>query len=298
MRVSSILFAVVPLISIISLLIIWFYPSVQDFMASNKMWNGINEFSNELNADQIDSLKDLPKFPEKAALIAIPYLEYTHEELSLMKQFVNDGGTLLLMDDYGYGNIVLEYFGVAVRFSNIPLLDPLFSYKNQSMPRITDFVSVVKESSIDVIMLNHATTLTNTTESETIAWSSDSSFLDVNENGSWDQGEPRGPFTVATKSRLGQGTLALVSDPSIVINTMVGRDDNYAFTRYLISHENEEKEVLVDRSHLTKTPLDVSKTRILGAREMLSNPYVLLIITVIIFVVVSRYTLKKGEIVG
>ena len=44
-RVSSILFAVVVLILVISLLSIWFYPSVLDFMASNTMSSGIREFS-------------------------------------------------------------------------------------------------------------------------------------------------------------------------------------------------------------------------------------------------------------
>ena len=56
MRVSSVLFAVVVLIIVISLLSIWFYPSIQDFMASNTMWNGIRNFSNEFIAD--DNLRD------------------------------------------------------------------------------------------------------------------------------------------------------------------------------------------------------------------------------------------------
>jgi len=297
-RVSSILFAVVVLILVISLLSIWFYPSVQDFMASNTMWNGINEFSNEFSANQIDSLDDLPDLPEKAVLVAIPYLDYNDDELSKMKRFVDNGGTLLLMDDYGYGNSVLAYLGVSARFTNKPLLDPLFSYKNQSIPRITDFSLEVKESGIDVIMLNHATTLTNVIEPEAIAWSSSASFLDINENKSWDEGEPKGPFAVAAEFRLGKGTVALVSDPSIVINTMVGRDDNYDFIRYLTRHKGEGKGILVDSSHLTKAPLDISKTRLIDTREVLSSPYALLGITAMIFIVVSRYTLKKGETIG
>jgi len=292
-RVSSILFAVVVLILVISLLSIWFYPSVQDFMASNVMWNGINNFNSEFSADSVESLDDLPIVPEQAVLVVIPYLEYSQEELLRIKQFIVDGGTLLLMDDYGYGNNVLAYLGVDVRFTNKPLLDPLFCYRNQSMPRITDFAPEVKESGVDVIMLNHATSLTNTIESETVAWSSSSSFLDINENGSWEQGEPKGPFAVATEFRLGQGTLALVSDPSTLINTMVGRDDNYDFIRCLTGDEGEQKEILVDNSHLTKTPLDVSRTRLIGAREALSSPYALLGIVAVIFVAVSRYTLRK-----
>ena len=84
--------------------------------------------------------------------------------------------------------------------------------------------------------------------------------------------------------------------PSIIINTMVGRDDNYAFMTYLTHRKGEPKKILIDRSHLTKTPLDVSKTRLARAREVVSSPHALLGITAMIFVFVSRYTLKKGEI--
>ncbi|MFC2004718.1 DUF4350 domain-containing protein [Chloroflexota bacterium] len=298
MRVSSILFGVVVLILIISLLCIWFYPSVQDFMAGNTMWNGIRNFSSEFGADNIDFLDDLPDLPEESILVAIPYLEYSDEELSKVKRFVDNGGNLLLMDDYGYGNNILEYLGVDVRFTNKPLLDPLFNYKNQSIPRITDFAPEVKESDIDVIMLNHATTLTNVMESAAIAWSSSASFLDINENRVLDQGEPEGPFAVAAEVRLGKGTLSLISDPSIIINTMVGRDDNYDFIRYLTRDKGEQGEILVDSSHLTQAPLDVSKTRLINTREALSSPYALVGITAMIFTVVSRYSLKKGEIIG
>lgn len=298
MRVSSVLFTVVTLILVISLLSIWFYPSIQDFMASNTMWNGIRSFSTEFGADAIESLDDLPELPEKTVLVAIPYLEYSDEELVELKQFVADGGTLLLMDDYGYGNSFLEYLGVDARFTNKPLLDPLFSYKNQWLPRITDFSPEVKESGVEVIVLNHATSLTDVAESSVIAWSSGSSFLDINQSGAWDPGEPKGPLAVAAEFRLGKGTVALVSDPSIMLNSMVGRDDNYSFIRYLTGHEGEQKGMLIDSSHLTKAPLDVSKTRLIDSREVLSSPYALVGITALIVVVVSRYTLKKGETIG
>ncbi|MFC1904337.1 DUF4350 domain-containing protein [Chloroflexota bacterium] len=293
MRVSSILAVVVVLVSVISLLCIWFYPSEQDFMASNIMWKGIRNFSSEFSADNIDSLDNLPDLPEKTILVAIPYLAYSDEELSKMKRFVDNGGMLLLMDDYGYGNSVLAYLGVSARFSNRHLLDPVYCYKNQFIPRITNFAPEVKENDINMIMLNHATTITNFTESEAIAWSSSASFLDINEDEEWNEGEPEGPFAVAGEFRFGKGTLVLVSDPSIVINAMVGMDDNYDFVGYLTRHKGEQERVLVDISHLNKAPLDVSKTRLTNTRQVLSSPYALLGITAAIFVVVSRYTLKK-----
>ena len=298
MRVSSLLSAVVAISLVISLLCIWFYPSVQDFMESNKMWNGIRNFCNVFDADNIDSLDDLPILPEKTALVAIPYLEYSDEELLKIKRFVNDGGTLLLIDDYGYGNSVLAYLGVNIRFSNKPLLDPLFCYKNQRIPRITDFAPEAKERGINAIMLNHATTLIDAEETQAIVWSSETSFLDMDENETWSEDEPKGPFPVAAKLPFGKGTLAIVSDSSIIISGMMGRDNNYRFIEYLTRYNGEQKKILVDRSHLSKTPLDISKTRLIGARERLSNPYALVGITAVIFMAVSRYTLKKGETIG
>jgi len=294
-RISSVLFNVVVLILVTSLVSIWFYPSVHDFMAANTMWNGIRAFSDNFSASNIESLNELPALPEQAVLVSIPYIDYTDEELLKMKRLVEDGGTLVLMDDYGYGNTVLDYLGINARFSNKLLLDPLFNYKNQSMPRINSFIPQVKESGVNIILLNHATILTDVAPSETIAWSSAASFLDINENDSWDGAEPKGPFPVAAEFQLGKGRLALVSDPSIMINSMVGRDDNYSFIRYLTRYEGEQGEFLVDYSHLTKAPLDVSKTRLIDTRKVLSSPYALVGITALIFVVVSRYTLKKGE---
>jgi hypothetical protein len=292
--VSSVLFAVAVLVLVISLLCIWFYPSVQDFMESNNMWNGIKDFTSEFSANTIASLDDLPDLPEKTALVLIPYTEPTDEELTKVKQFVNDGGALLLMDDFGYGNSVLAYIGLPVRFSHKALLDPLFCYKNQWMPRINDFRPEIKESGIRAVMLNHGTALTNVEESQAIAWSSSSSFLDIDGNESWSQDEPKGPFPVAARFRFGKGTIAVVSDPSIMINSMVGRDDNYRFMEYLTSHNGERKSIVIDLSHLTKAPLDVSKTRLISAREVLSTPYALLGIVALIFVVMSRYMLKRG----
>jgi len=267
-------------------------------MISNITWNGIESFTGEFDAVSIESLKELAVQVDETILVAIPYLEYSNEELLKIEAFVDGGGTLLLMDDYGYGNSVLAHFDLDIRFTNRPLLDALFCYKNQWLPRVTDFTPDVKENGIEVLLLNHATTLTNVGQMETIARSSRASFLDINENESWDENEPQGPFPVASVHHFGKGTLVLISDPSIVINSMVDRDDNYDFIKYLMSYDGAKTAILIDNSHLTKTPLDVSKTWLIGARRTLSTPYPLLGIVALIFVAVSRYTLKKGEISG
>ena len=60
MRLSSVLFGVIIIIFSISLVCIWFYPSIQDFAASNNMWNGIKSATKELEADTVNSYSELP----------------------------------------------------------------------------------------------------------------------------------------------------------------------------------------------------------------------------------------------
>ncbi len=164
------MFYVLFVVVVVSLLCIWLVPSAQDFMTSNTMWNGIRDFRSRFHIEAITSLDRLPGQPEKTTLVAIPYTEYTGEELARLKLFVNNGGTLLLMDDYGYGNAVLENLGVSARFAGVPLVDPLFCYKNEQLPMITDLAPEVKENGIGVLLLNHATILNNLEGAKVIAF--------------------------------------------------------------------------------------------------------------------------------
>ncbi len=295
MKTLDVLLATAALVIVVSLACLWSCPAVQDFMSANKLWNGVRNFSSELDAANLDSIDELPELPQGKTLVAIPTLQYKDEDLLQIRNFVTQGGSLLLMDDYGYGNSVLEYLGVDARFSGKFLLDPLFCYRNQWMPKITDFSPELEESGIEMVVLNHATALTNVAESDVIAWSSSSSFLDLDEDESWWRDEPKGPFPVAAKFKLGKGTVALVSDPSIMINSMVRRDDNYSFIKYLIGPELESGQVLIERAHLVKDPRDTSKIGMTNMRKALSMPYPLLGLTAVVFIVVSRYTLKKNQ---
>jgi hypothetical protein len=83
-----------------------------------------------------------------------------------------------------------------------------------------------------------------------------------------------------------------------MINSMLDKGDNYAFTQYLISLNSEPESIFVDYSHLAKTPLDISKIRMRNWRGLLSGPYSMVGIMSLIFIVVSRFTLAKGETIG
>ena len=298
MKTSRLMGLVIILVVFVSLAAIWFYPSVQAFMASNTMWNGINKFSKEFNVQNIDSFAALPVAPKQDVLIAIPYVPYTTDELAQMKQFVENGGKLVMMDDFGYGNSFLEYAGIPARFDNTPLLDPLFNYKNEYFPRILDFNASVTSSGIKVIAFNHGTALSAVSQSQVLAWSSSMSFLDTNQNGNLDPGETQGPFVVAASISLGEGTVDLVSDSSMIMNAAAGSNDNNAFVNYLMTSNGTPAKVLFDRSQVTKSPLDASKIQLDNMRGVLSNPYTLVGIVALVFVIITWYIYRRGLLIG
>lgn len=298
MKPNSILLAVVAAIFIISLLCIWLYPSIQDLATANSMWNGIRKTMGELSAETITSLDDLPEASRNTALLVVPSKDYGPEGAARLRRFVEGGGRLVLMDDYGHGNQVLSQMGVGITFAAQPLLDPLFCYQNQNMPRTTDFSPQIEEQGISVITLNRATTLSNVDASQVIAWSSPSSFIDLDNDGSWQEGEPKGPFPVAAEFHLGSGVVEIVASPGMMINSLHQRDDNLLFLKYLTGYEAGTERVLVDSSHLSTAPLDVSKVRLLEIRQMLSGPHAVLGILLLAFLAVSVFTLRKGEVLG
>jgi hypothetical protein len=295
LKTLDLLVATLAVVVVLSLGSVWFYPSVQDFMEGNTMWNGVRDFTDKFNVKNIDSLDEISAQPENTVMVSIPYMEYNPDDLSRVNDFVNSGGHLIIMDDFGFGNSILENLGLKMRFDGRELLDPLFCYKNPNLPRITDFSSALKETGIEAVAFNHGTILTNVDNSAPIAWSSDKSFLDANSDGAFNNGEPTGPFIVGARVNLGKGRVDIISDPSLIINSMTDKNDNDKFVNYLIHDYGQPDNIVLDRSHLSKSPLDTSKMRLNTARAILSNPYVLVGIVAVVFVIITRYTYKRGE---
>lgn len=298
MRPGSIIIAVVAAIVLVSLICIWFYPSVQDLAAANEAWNGIKTTTSGLQAESIATLGDLPDAPQAAALITIPARSFDDADLSRLRRFVEGGGRLVVMDDFGYGNRLLTYLDVEVAFAGQSLLDPLFCYQNQQMPRVTDFAPGPHEAGVNAITLNRATALRDVDESRVTAWSSSTSFLDVNGDGSWQEAEPRGPLPVAAELPVGNGTLSVVASPGMMINSMYDRDDNLSFLKYLTACEAGSDRIMIDGARLSTSPLDVSKIRLIQVRDLLSNPYAVLGLLLLVVLAASVYALRKGEALG
>ncbi len=253
------------------LAIAWFFPVNDDFRVENPFWNGCRDVKADVTLGTLESLAGLPTLSPASTVILVPYMNFNAEELAELKSFVTGGGRLVMADDYGFGNQVLEYLGLTARFSGQPMLDPLHCYKNRRLPVIYQLKKDSLTADVSSLTLNHATCLEDVAEKDVLAVSSSFSFLDSDEDEKWDRGEKNGPLPVMSKHALGQGTVVLISDPSIFINSMEGMDGNHQLLVNLVKSSNEQ--VVIDQSHLPPSNLRETKSVLEIARETVRQPF-------------------------
>lgn len=269
MDVRRVLAPVALVVGCLSIIAIWFYPSHADFRPANPDWNGLSEVAGEWRVTRLDSLTLLPAGPRGTALVVIPYRPVSQVDVARINRYLTDGGVVVLLDDFGFANQVLGGLGLRVRFAGPPLLDPLFKYKNRWLPKITD-VAILPPGS--TVILNHATALSETSGMAVAARSSAYAFLDLNNNGVADPREPRGPFVTAAWTKVGGGVLFVASDPSFLINGMIGLGDNRQFARQILRFAGERPRVLLDEVHLPSETLDQARTMLRAIRAAVASP--------------------------
>ena len=300
MELRKFLLLVAAAIVILLLIVVWFSPSDEDFRTDNPSWNGLQDIAAGYPILPLESLSDLPAVPLGSTLIIVPYLDFTAEEFVKLNNFVTDGGTLILADDYGYGNHLLEYLGLDVRFSGQTLLDPLSHYKNSWFPKISYFnnpgpITVNTRS----LVFNHATGLTNATMGNILAQSSRFSYLDSNNNQIWDEDEPAGPLPVITYHSLGKGKVLVIADSSIFINSMGAIADNNILMQNITTLTTGN--LFFDQSHLPPSNLSKTKDILVRIHDFLVTPsgtigLVILTLTIVLIPVWhQRSAHSKGD---
>jgi hypothetical protein len=236
---------------ILSLVIIAIYPSSSDYNLQNPYWNGMSDLRQFIHPVQINNIANLTSVyaaqsaSNFALLVLGPTLPYSQVEIASISNFVSKGGLLVIADDFGAGNQLLQGLGINVRFSGVLLLDPLYNVKAQQLPLITD----VNVTGIKNIAFNYATYLNLTSPQRYpvtfIAYSSPFSFGDMKQTASYLQGDPLGPLPVVASVSYGSGSVIIISDSSLFLNSMISYADNYQFLKDVVAN----RQAVIDTSH-------------------------------------------------
>jgi len=240
-----------------------------DFSIYNPRWNGCSDLAvktremgdftanielREAEGRQTEiTQRELTEYdvtPNKTSMMIIgPREEFSDESIQFVDQFLQNGGKLVLADDFGSGNTLLDGLDTTSSFHSSPLLDLSFEKKpefgvayNMSEHKVTEEVEQVR--------LNHPTAIDKEENATTLMTSSKASWLDENENRMKDEDGPFQEYPLMTIEDYGYGELILVSDPSIFINSMQERKDNRVFSENLLGYLSEGRsDIIFDESH-------------------------------------------------
>ena len=247
------------------LLLLWAHPVGRDSSLLNEDWNGASKASQLLEASALPSYDHLQSAPMPATLVLIPRLVPNDATLQALDAFTIAGGTLVVLDDFGFGNEVLAYLEVDISFHGGILMDPLYCHRHAAMPRV-EFSHGQGVGESGVMVLNHATWLAVGRTVEVWARSSYFSYGDSNHDGRRGSGEPSGPLPVGASAVRGGGKVVAVSDASLLLNSMVGLGENLDAVARLV-----QGDVLLDQMHLPEAEMDQSRSMLVWFRQTFSE---------------------------
>jgi hypothetical protein len=189
--------------------------------------------------------------PADSSIIIIgPSKAFTDADGDYVSDFLAKGGVVVLADDFGTGNSLLERLDTSSSFSNGLVVDLAFEKKPEFVVAYNfDPESPITEN-VSMALLNYPSSISPSPTASVLATTSAASWVDTEPDQFKAPGEPSGPFPIITLERVGRGLLLLVSDPSIMINSMADQLDNQVLVDNILEFASAGRSaVLIDESH-------------------------------------------------
>lgn len=238
------------LILVVALFLIIVQLSANDmeFSRDNPGWNGTSSFFSDLDRHHTLEAADsttLAGQPKNSTLLIIaPKRHPTALELTAYRTFLQEGNRIVLIDDFGTGNEILNGIGSKIRIipGNLSSLD-----RRYADPGSVVAYRVTEENEFPLprdVALNHPASLDG---GSPLILTSVLSWVDANGDRRLNSGEEMGTFPVMVTETIGPGEVIVLSDPSIFINSMyhqVENENNRLLIRSLVSSEGP---VLIDQ---------------------------------------------------
>lgn len=234
-----------------------------DFSIYNTGWNGCSRLAVRTyeTGDLIPNLRlandrdmevtqktilDYSVIPNSTSMVILgPDLDFSSDEVEYVDNFLRDGGKVVLADDYGTGNQLLDGLNTSSRFAGETLYDLSFE-KSPEFSVVYDFREHELTQDLFFVMLNRPTYLRPDDTAVPLMNSTQGSWVERGE----DETHKIGSAPLLSVERYGDGELILLSDPSMLINSMIDRLDNEIFLMNLLDHISEDRtDIIIDESH-------------------------------------------------
>lgn len=225
----------------------------------NPTWDGTSDFRGAVAEDsntEVVVATETEKYDElvpgeTVAFVLAPDDTYGDEDAERVREFVEAGGTLVMMDNFdSFGNELLADVGANASVDGQLVRDEHHNDDAPTMPLARTVANHTLTDGVEQLTLNYASVIEP--ESATVLINtSEFAYLTDDEDAELDDDTELISAPVATTEEVGAGTVIAVSDPSIAINIMYDRSDNAAFLHQLSA---QGETVLLDLSHTDDLP--------------------------------------------
>ena len=203
-------------------LFVHFSATDAEFSRYNPAWNGSSAYYAALDERGAVPVRDLAALGGRGnatLLVVAPVRAPTPDEAAAYAAFVRSGGTLVLADDFGAGNAVLEAVGSGMRLDQRNLSSMERAFELAAAPLGYPVAGAPLGANLSTVVFDHPAAVLGGApflESSRLSW------MDDDGNGRPDETEPLGRFALAASEDLGAGRVVALGDASLVINAMQG----------------------------------------------------------------------------
>jgi hypothetical protein len=225
----------------------------------NPAWDGTGDFREVIEADddvEDELVRETDRYESveaegTTAIVLAPDEPYEGDDAARIQQFVEGGGTLVVLENFEpHANELLDDVGAEARTNGSVVLDQRYYERGPAMPIATGVAEHPRTAGVEQLSLNYATAV-DPGNATVLVETSDYAYLGASADAELDDDADLGTHPVATVEDVGEGEVVTVGDPSLAINAMYGEPDNAAFLQRQYA---DDERVLLDVSRTTELP--------------------------------------------
>jgi len=203
-----------------SITIIHLTTTTMDFSRYNPYWNGTSIFfekAKSYHVKEISSIGNIEGLKNSSLLIISPLQDFSDNDATSIRKFLQNGNSLFLIDDFGTGNNLLKLLNSHIKISSFALAGVDRDYKDPASliayslnkSRITNGIDKISFDRPSYV--NGGEALIDTS---LLSWPEPANSSVNTRVG------PIGRYNLFAKESYGNGEIFVLADPSIFINSM------------------------------------------------------------------------------
>jgi hypothetical protein len=204
-----------------------FFLSEVSFSPANPSWDGA---SCVMTGDTrlLYGFDGLPPGDGRTTLLIVgPTANYTPDDASRVLAFLRQGGSVVVMDDFGTANDLLSNIGAPITIRHTALCQDLDYYKKPSFPIVRRIENSSLTANVTELVFNHPAPLQITGEAEVLAETTVMGWLDAEGTGNISAGDEKfSSYPLIARAAYGSGELYVAGDADLAINAMQDQGDD------------------------------------------------------------------------